>query len=223
MVNYNKINELVYETYKECNINCFPINVYSLLEHYELDIVPYTSLSLDKQNVCYNYSNDAFTLMNKVYYNNKIRSNGRKRFSLMHELGHKRLEHTTNNSLTDAEKEIEANTFASYILAPRVAVYYCLADYQNITDIFGVTNSAAQVILEDYKRWYYHSCLNGVSLTDKMIFKHFFSKEHNKFVYSRSRCAICEKELINVLDVLCDDCKNKILFKNQPNFFMSNY
>lgn len=222
MINYNKINELVYETYKECNIDCFPIDVYSLLEHYELDVVPYTSLSQDKQNACYNYSNDAFTLMNKVYYNNKIRSNGRKRFSLMHELGHKRLEHTTNNNLTDAEKEIEANTFASYILAPRVAVYHCLADYQNIVNVFGVTNAAAQVITEDYKRWHYHSSLNGVSTTDKKIFKHFYNDEYGKFIYSKSVCAICDKELINDPDVLCSECHLKLIFKNQKNYSIWN-
>lgn len=222
MINYNKIIELVYETYKEVNIDRFPVDVYELLEHYKLDIIPYTSLNQEKQNACYNYSNDAFTLMNKVYYNDKIRSKGRIRFSLMHELGHKRLEHTTNTELTDAEKEIEANTFASYILAPRVAVHHCLANSQNITSVFGVTNAAAQVITEDYKRWYYHSFLNGVSPTDKKIFKHFYNDKYGKFIYSKSVCAICDKELINDPDVLCNECQLKLIFKNHKNCFIWN-
>ena len=189
MINYNKIKELVYETYKECNIDKFPINVYSLLEQYNLNLIPYTSLSQNKQDACYSCSEDAFTLVNNVYYNSQIRSKGRIRFSLMHELGHYRLEHTNNTQLTDYEKEIEANIFASNILAPRIAVHHCLANYQNITSVFGVTNAAAKVITEDYKRWYYRNKLYGLSQTDKKIFIQFYDKDYEKFVYSKSLCA----------------------------------
>lgn len=84
-----------------------------------------------------------------VYYNS-ANNLGRIRFSLMHELGHYMLGH----SGTSQENEDEADCFASYILAPRVAInYYQCSTADQLHDRFGLSYAAANRTLIDYNTW----------------------------------------------------------------------
>lgn len=146
------IKEKVIEVYKECDIHSFPINCFSILEHYGIRTITYNETKTQKPELykaISHYSNDAFRFRMSVYYNS-TNSNGRIRFSLMHELGHYILEHTADCPDT----EDEADCFASYMLAPRVAIdnnNCCTSD--DIHDKFGMSYAAANRTLWDYKKW----------------------------------------------------------------------
>lgn len=146
LLDLDYINKKILEVYKECNIHSFPIDCFSVLEHYGIQTITYKETKEENPELykaIYRYSNDAFRFRMSVYYNSS-NSDGRIRFSLMHELGHYILEHTEECP----ENEDEADCFASHFLAPRpITFHQGLKTAEQIRDYYGISISAANQAL----------------------------------------------------------------------------
>ena len=151
-MNLEHIKEKVFEVYKECDIHSFPIDCFSILKHYGIRLITYKEAKEQNPELyraISNYSNDAFRFRMSVYYNSS-NTDGRIRFSLMHELGHFILGHTEENS----NNENEADCFASNMLAPRVAIEEAeCSTSDDIHDKFGISYAASNRTLIDYNHW----------------------------------------------------------------------
>lgn len=203
-MDYMHINLTILGILKKCNINSFPIDCLSILNNYNIETYPYSSLNDDLREYCMRFSNDALKYRDKICYNDNLPF-GRIRFSLMHELGHIILNHSENHT---HQMEQEANFFASNILAPRMAIHY--ANCKNESDVvrlFGLTNEAAQYAFDDYRRWYRWTVYHKMNSFDKELYSHFYNQDANCFVYSIKRCAYCDKLIFNSTDILCKKCK----------------
>lgn len=149
-MNMDLIGNKILSIYQECEIQSFPIDCKLILHHYGFTLYTYKELqnaNLALYTAAKNYSNDAFRFRMSIYYNNCMPKN-RIRFSLMHELGHYILEHKENSD----ENEQEADYFASYVLAPRIAIRKSgCTTADDIHDQFGVSYAVANRILSDFQ------------------------------------------------------------------------
>lgn len=111
-MNYHDILVKILDVYRDCEVQSFPIDCYSILRHYGYRIFTYQNIRDINERLyqyCRNYSEDAFRYGAKriiAYDENK--SPFRIRFSIMHELGHIMLGH----SRECAYNEQQANFFA---------------------------------------------------------------------------------------------------------------
>lgn len=142
-----KLNQCIYDIYVHCEITKFPIDCIKIIQAYGIKLQEYSSLSAKKRTACKKLSRDACLIGNVLYYEDKNIPE-RIRFSLMHEFGH---------YFMNTEEEDDADIFSSNILAPRImihAMHFRNAD--NIHDYFGLSYSASNLALADYKNWYRH-------------------------------------------------------------------
>ena len=166
------IRKKIFDIYQECDIHEFPLDCFSVLEHYGLRLITYQEVKIEKPDLfraISNYSKDAFRFRMTVYYN-ALNNIGRIRFSLMHELGHFILGHTEESK----DNEVEADYFASCILAPRVAIKKlgCITS-DDIHKTFGLSYAAANRTLLDYKDWNN----SNPSITDNHLQLWIFDKQ----------------------------------------------
>ena len=97
-MNYHDILVKILDVYRDCEVQSFPIDCYSILRHYGYRIFTYQNIRDINERLyqyCRNYSEDAFRYGAKriiAYDENK--SPFRIRFSIMHELGHIMLGHS---------------------------------------------------------------------------------------------------------------------------------
>ncbi|WP_455719013.1 ImmA/IrrE family metallo-endopeptidase [Anaerosporobacter sp.] len=133
-----------------------------------------------------------------IFYNDE-KPETRIRFSLMHELGH---------ILLDSEDEFAANVFASNILAPRIAIQYSSKNYKDVMNLFGLSEEAANIAFNDYKRWrlYIVNHNNKMSVNDQALYQHFYNAKVQKFVYKSNECIFCGRKLYNTFDRECGVC-----------------
>ena len=202
-MNYEKILWKVLETFQKCNVKSFPINCYDLLKQYGYECMEYSELEEEKQTACYQVSDDAFRLNHTVYYNDSIKGY-RKRFSLMHELGHIVLNHKA--PYTD-QHEREANFYASNILAPRMAINYSKCkNASDVARIFRMTYESASYAFDDFRRWR-RKAVYRMCAYDKAVYNHFYDSNQECFVWNIHRCKHCNAEIRNSLEEYCNPCK----------------
>lgn len=154
--------------------------------------------------MCIGYSDDAFREgTSKIIAYNSEKPAGRIRFSLMHELGHHMLEHTGNTK----SNEKEANLFASYILAPRMAIHYAGCKNANdVSHIFNISHEAAENAFDDYRRWHRHVVIYKMSKCDKAMYAHFYNAEKKCFIWNKKKCVFCGRTLYNSIADSCSFC-----------------
>lgn len=161
-----KINETILNVLEYCSVKHFPINCYEVLDKLKIHYIKYSSLTPPKRRSVSLVSEDAFTLNKVIYYNDKINSRHRIRFSIYHEIGHIIFGHTVDNE----ENNFIADYFASLILAPRVMIqHYNCKNSDDVRRKFDVSQSAANRIWMDYKKW----ALHPRSILDYNILKWF--------------------------------------------------
>jgi len=122
----------------------------------------------------------------------------------MHELGHIILEH--NNGAPQEEQE--ANFFSSNILAPRMVIHYgnC-KNRSDVSELFKISEEAADIAYNDYKRRYrYYASQKMAKTLDIITYDHFYNKKEQQFIYQISACECCGKTIYNTKDTLCDSC-----------------
>lgn len=141
------IEESILDTFEAAGINSFPIDVFELCHKLKIRVLKYSAYSSNDID----YSDDAFSFYNPknqefvIAYNDAIES-ARVNFSIMHEIGHIQLDHD-RSKLTEAEKEVEADTFAQKALAPvGVILKLGLKTDVQISSVFKVSLPCARVI-----------------------------------------------------------------------------
>ena len=145
-----KIISMVAMVYRECDITDVPIDCQSVIEALGYDLIPYSCLSYGKRKACRKISEDAFTAGGAIYYNDTEAFYTRVRFSLMHELGHLLLGHTSDDHL----KEQEADAFASWMLVPRVDLELChRIEVSEVAQRYDISLTAARYIVYTYNSW----------------------------------------------------------------------
>lgn len=215
-MNYTLIMTKVIEIFQKCNINSFPLDCENIVNILGCKLYKYSELSEAKRQGCLQVSNESMKIHNRIYYNDAIMSEGRVRFSIMHELGHIFLGHGEyrNNVL-----EAEANYFASNILAPRMAVHYSQCKRpKHVMNQFGLTFEAATYVLEDYDRWYRRTS-HKMNSFDKLMYSQFYNPDLKKFVYSVKKCKLCGIELYNTRLHYCIECHDRLEPRKLYNTF----
>ncbi len=202
-MNYAYINRKILEVYKNGNIISFPFNCEQILKELGYNLYKYSELSESKRNHCLLVSDEALKLFDNIYYNDNMPKT-RVRFSLAHELGHIVLEH---GDYLVPENEAEANYFASYLLAPRIAIHYARCENEKeVSRIFNMSNEAARYAFNDYLRWHRKIAIYKMSSLDKSLYEHFYDVDYKGFVYNKKRCGYCEEPIYNSSEIICQKC-----------------
>jgi hypothetical protein len=197
IMDYDKIKYAAFSIYEECNITRLPFNCFGELNKMGYEHVKYSQLNDCKLEACKKLSDDACTIDGVIYYNDK-KSRRRIRFSLMHELGHMILK-------TDSESE--ANSFASNILAPPMALHYSrLTNIREISNIFDISLEAAKYTKEFYDKWLYSVKNYGMTDLDKRMYDHFFDSYEQKFIFKEEPCVYCGSIIHNSNKPICKEC-----------------
>lgn len=206
-MSYSMINAKIIEIFVKCDIKSFPLNCEYIVKKLGCQLYKYSELPEEKRKSCLLVSDESMKLYNRIYYNDCNMSEGRARFSIMHELGHIVLNHGDyrNDAL-----EAEANYFASTILAPRIAMHYAKCTRpKHVIRLFGLTYEAATYALEDYNRWYLRAS-RKMDQFDRAMYSHFYNPESEKFVYSIKKCQLCGETLLNDTGCYCSSCYDRV-------------
>ena len=140
--NFKRAKEEAYKTLMLQENFSFPINPKNIkLKEYDIKIISFqeyaqkTNLSIDQ--LTYNgNTNDGYTYIRKnnilIFYNENIETEGRKLWTISHELGHIVLKHSTQSD----KNESEANFFASQLLAPQCVLKQLVKNGAKITPTY---------------------------------------------------------------------------------------
>lgn len=203
----NQILEATIKVFAECGVKSFPIDCVALLKHYGYRIFTYDDLlnrNEELYKMCMSCSEDAFRDGNsRIIAYNTNNPKGRVRFSLMHELGHHVMQHTGESE----RNEQEANVFASYMLAPRMAIHYSKCkSFEDVSYIFDMSSEAAAYAFDNYCRWYERVLTCKMTYLDKAMYGQFYNKDMNCFIWNVKECDFCGKTLYNSHFDHCDSC-----------------
>lgn len=182
--NYQKAQEVAYSILKASHNNIFPVSPNDIINALpNLRTVSYSHFAkthgISIKEACDLLgSNDGVTWnkirldQNIIFYNDKVASKNRRRFTLAHELGHYLLGHTrdanfqvacehiddSNNENYDVYEK-EANYFAKRLLVPLPIVYKLLdllpshsISSQDISSVFEVSDSTASYVIENMSK-----------------------------------------------------------------------
>lgn len=152
---YDRIENEVVSLYKKLSITEVPIDPIKIAAQLrfivkQFSILPYaTQIELRNQERegLSHYAPDFGTFI--VYYDDSI-SYARRRFTLMHEIGHILLGHKEESEL--AKKM--ADYYAAYALAPSplIGKYQC-EDYMDIANKFDVSQECADICFQRFINW----------------------------------------------------------------------
>ncbi|HEY9574762.1 MAG TPA: ImmA/IrrE family metallo-endopeptidase, partial [Lachnospiraceae bacterium] len=148
-MNYLKLYSIIFNVYKANELFTFPLDSFDIISAYVIDSKAYQSLPGNKPALCKAFSQDAFLLDGRLYYN-ALSDPGRLHFTFMHELGHILLGHQRSGT----EEEQSANCFASHMLAPRILINQlgCKSPY-DIQTTFGLSRQASTYAFESFCKW----------------------------------------------------------------------
>lgn len=220
---YDYCNKKACEFLEEYDIHSFPFNVEKIIHDSKWGLVTYSELmkqfSCDRDTVirCLG-SEDGYTQLDDVNYciayNDEEQLGDRKRFTLMHEIGHIYLGHLIDfeatrlyrGSLTKQENRVlenEANAFARNVLVPTTLL--CQLKNKNASNIskqFGITYKAAETRLTFFYEDERINKRNGTLPRLRTIFYNF---------YHRKKCSTCGYFIITKNINFCPICGNKTL------------
>lgn len=132
---YKKIMALVSDLYMDYGFKSFPINEKHVCKKLGIKLIPYSEFDLEAQQLFKKASQDAFFIPasinnpNLILYEDRIASEGRKRFSIFHEIKH----FVNGDAENNQYNEDLANYFAKYFMCPTP---YLIA--KNITDRYTI-------------------------------------------------------------------------------------
>ena len=162
--NFYRAKLKAYETLIKQKSFSFPIDPRKLkLDFYNILIISLQEYSqitnISMEQLTSNSSfNDGYTYFKNntayIFYNDDIETEGRKLWTISHEIGHIVLDHTEDSEL--AEKEVKF--FAKYALVPPVLVHKLkLTTPEEISETFDVSYEAAYYALVYYNKWLRYS------------------------------------------------------------------
>ena len=156
-MDYRKARDLAWKMLISNGINSLPVDVISICRKEKINLFTYKqgetiikSLGLEDNTV----DNDAFSINSMIFYDDtKLRE--RQRFSIAHELGHIFLHSETSGKATiynrepksdDNPLEVEANIFASRLLAPLCVLQFLnLNSIKEVAEFCDISFSAAKL------------------------------------------------------------------------------
>lgn len=220
---YDYCNKKACEFLEEYDIRSFPFNVEKIIHDSKWGLVTYSDLmkqfSCDRDTVirCLG-SEDGYTQLDNVNYcisyNDEERLGDRKRFTLMHEIGHIYLGHLIDfeatrlyrGSLTKQENKVlenEANAFARNVLVPTTLLRQLKnKNASNISKQFGITYKAAETRLTFFYEDERINKQNGTLPRLRAIFCNFYYKK---------KCSTCDYFIITKNINYCPICGQKTL------------
>ncbi|MFA5880577.1 MAG: ImmA/IrrE family metallo-endopeptidase [Eubacteriales bacterium] len=148
-----------------------------------------------------------------IIYNEKVRSDGRIRWTIMHEIGHIVLRHFedfpgvrfSRGGITGEEYDVlekEAEIFAACVLAPPIVLYELKVESASqIQNICKISRLASE------NRFNYQSKWNQRPYID--IFSAKVSLSFRNFVH-RKQCLNCGHGFVSMEAVFCPICGNKV-------------
>ncbi len=161
---YEIARDAAWRTLITCGVTSLPVDLTSIADHYAIEIVRYSKCALTQLFNPEAVSGDGFiTKINDskiIFLNDKIKTLGRRRFTLGHELGHGIMEHPmahiiTRNSEIDSKTnpiEMQANVFSRDILAPACVLYEIgVTTTEEIMQICNISETSAGIRLERLK------------------------------------------------------------------------
>lgn len=164
---YETIKDCIITCFERSNISTFPVKPSKITESYGITLKTYSQHSEQLLQQALGISNDGFSIFQNdswfIFYNPTIIPLERRRFTLMHEIGHVVLNHTEHSELAEAE----ADFFARYALAPTVLIQSLpeINEYA-IHEKFGISITAAKNALENYMKWRNHFIWIGQKYTE---------------------------------------------------------
>jgi len=172
----------------------YPLKLKEIIQDMGISLVPYSWLSNDEMLKLKELSKgklkDGISFLGEkngidsffIYYNDKIKTVGRIRFTLAHELGHIVLKHTQESELAEAE----ADCFAGYLLAPPELIHLIQPeDYFDVRDSFFLSKNCASNAFNRYKAWLKKQYSNHFEYSEyeiKMMNKFYFCFKKEEIV-----------------------------------------
>jgi len=170
----------------ECEVNKLPLDLMKIINFYNIETKPYSESDYIKTLSNEIQNGDGFSRVEDsqkvIYFNDKIGSKARRRFTIAHELGHCILGHNLSKTKyrnseidfdSDPIEEMQANVFARDILMPAVVLHYTHNTYyKSIMRICNVSETSAKIreermeILEIRNKF----CLSPL---EKQVYKNF--------------------------------------------------
>lgn len=208
----NKENILwnVLNVFMEYRVKMFPTDCFDLLHQCGYTVITYQKLKQKNEELyqmCQDYSDESFRDgKNMVIAYNDEKPALRIRFSLAHELGHHVLGHLNESR----ENEMEANYFASCLLAPRMAIHYChCLNALDVARLFQLSDEASRIAYEDYQIWYHQLKAHNLKMTrlDKAFYDHFYDETQERFICNVKTCDFCGRPVYNSVVSHCQSCE----------------
>lgn len=231
---FNIVLKRVNDFFINENIFHFPIDPFSIIEANNWGVIRYSELAKEHgvdiaEIITALQSEDGYTIYDGVNftiaYNDTVPSEGRLRFTLMHEIGHIYLNHLIDfdetilmrSTLTEHKYKVleqEANTFARNTLAPAAVVQKLnLNTVTDIIDYFNISQQAAKVRLDSL-------ILDLKSFVGSFQLKHFRNFIHNSL--NTKYCYRCTHLFSHPSATHCPICGGNDLF-NRKGFFVMKY
>ncbi len=158
---YEIARDMAWRVLLACGVTSLPVDLASIAEHYAIEIVRYSKCALTQLFNPEAVSGDGFIAKINdrkiIFLNDKIKTLGRRRFTLGHELGHGIMEHPmahiiTRNSEIDSKTdpiEMQANVFSRDILAPACVLHEIgVTTVAEIMQICNISKTSAEIRLE---------------------------------------------------------------------------
>lgn len=224
--NYKRAEEKALEFVKQADNKELPIKLIKFKNIFnDLEIKKYSwyakKMGLSISEVCSHLgSEDGCCVFNdkngkyRILYNDTIENEGRKRWTIAHELGHYALEHhklhgsdiMKRSPISDEKYDVlekEANCFARNLIAPPYVIFHIAnINPHLIQDICKVSFEASGFIYDFIK--------NGVRKFGRFYSKEFAEKiGFRKFLYAinnRYYCKVCQCNFISNLPNCCPGC-----------------
>ena len=225
---YDRATRKAHEFLLRDNIISFPINPFIIINEHKWGLITYTELAKENcihitQVVKAFQSEDGFTMYDGVNYtiayNDTIKSKGRIRFTLMHEIGHILLTHLVDfketilmrNSVSEEKYNIlekETNVFARNILSPVIVVNELkLISKEEIIYYFEISETAADTRLK---------CIRLDLRNTTVRIANDLLKQFRGFIYSTrhsNHCNHCGYFFVGETAQYCPICGCNGLFK----------
>ncbi len=169
---YEEIKRTVVNVLQITGFSRYPLDCFALCKASGIRIHQYSESPKDIESFLH-LSEDAFCCMKQegnstiweIWYNEHCAPK-RIRFSIMHELGHICLDHSNHSNLA----EIEANFFATYILAPLPLINKIgLKSANEVSSNFSISEECAGYVMTSYDNWINYGGFDYKDYEEKLL------------------------------------------------------
>lgn len=183
---YEEIKQLILDMYEETETDKFPIDCFEIAKKLRYVVTPYSELNIFSRKAAFEESDESYSKIEMnpftgmyyyaIYYNDSIRSVGRIRWSIFHEIGHIYCGHHDNPYGDEEREEDEANFFAKYAMCPPPLLYkagcHCPED---VLLKFDTSSEFSNYAYAYFKNWYEYGPRGYLPYEVKMLKQFHFN------------------------------------------------